>query len=222
MQVKLLTKTENILDTMYVAARTCYSAESPIEIKVSDEPFKLIKKVLDGGHLSIAENISFTFAIEGVSRALLAQITRHRVGVVFQVQSQRYVEFKDGKFDFVMPNSIVTNQECRDYFYDVMDRLSETYKFFIEHGIKPEDARYVLPNACTTNITMSCNLRELMHICNLRMCARAQHEIREMVTLMANEVIKVVPEFKEYLVPNCEKLGFCPEHNGCGRKEGRK
>lgn len=216
MHVKLINKSEHILDTMYVAARTCYSAESPIDIKVSDKPFKLIKKVLDSGHLSIAEHISFTFAIEGISRACSLQIIRHR-HCSFSQQSQRYVNMKNA--EFVVPYGL--KKEENDKIGALINYTMKTYNELIEAGVKQEDARAILPNCCTTNMVMTCNLRELMHICNLRMCTRAQKEVRELVTLMANEVIKVVPEMKEYLVPNCERLGFCTEHNGCGRKPSK-
>ena len=216
MHVKLINKSEHILDTMYVAARTCYSAESPIDIKVGDEPFKLIKKVLDSGHESIAEHVSFTFAIEGISRACSHQLVRHR-HCSFSQQSQRYVNMKDA--EFVVPYGL--KKEENDKIGALINYTMKTYNELIEAGVKQEDARAILPNCCTTNMVMTCNLRELMHICNLRMCSRAQKEVRELVTLMANEVIKVVPEMKEYLVPNCERLGFCPEHNGCGRKPSK-
>lgn len=216
MRVELINKSENILETMYIAAKTCYSAESPMDIKVNDEPFKLIKKVLDSGHSSIAEHILFTFAIEGISRACSHQLVRHRL-CVFSQQSQRYVNMKNA--EFVVPFGL--KKEENDKIGALINLTMKTYNELIASGVKQEDARAILPNCCTTNLVMSCNLRELMHICNLRLCSRSQKEIRELVTLMVKEVLRVVPQMEEYLVPNCERLGFCPEHNGCGRKANK-
>lgn len=216
MQVKIINKSENIIDTMYVAARTCYSSESPIDIKINDNPFKLTKKVLDSGHKSIAEHIMFTFAVEGISRSCSHQLVRHR-HCCFSQQSQRYVNMAN--VEFVVPYGL--KKEENDKIGALINQTMKAYNELIASGVKQEDARAILPNCCTTNLVMTCNLRELMHICNLRLCTRAQKEIRELVQLMVNEVIKIVPELTEYLVPNCERLGFCPEHNGCGRKPSR-
>ena len=198
MKVKLISATQNPIDLMWTAARTCYSEKSPIdiwdEINKDDTKFNvlemekrwnLVKTVLDSGHESIAESVNFTFAIEGVSRSLLAQITRHRTGVVFSVQSQRYVEFeesfstlselfenpktdKDEEYLMFIANKYfigITNSNYRMYIQALL-----SYLHAIKLGAKPEDARMILPNATKTNIVMTINLRELMHTSNLRLC----------------------------------------------------
>lgn len=243
MKVKLIQMTQNPIDVMWTAARTCYSAKSPIEIwedsatTPTNKKWKLIGQILSSGHQSIAENISFTFAIEGVSRSLLAQITRHRVGIVFAVQSQRYVEIKEDYKLLVNSASIdETNYLKRADFLDILDKyfvwdhnnyvqfralLQSLYSYLYqvqEMEAKPEDARYVLPNATRTNITMTINLRELEHACALRLCNRASLEIRQLFQAIKKEVEKYEPNLASLLVPSCEVHGFCVEHKCCGRK----
>ena len=99
-----------------------------------------------------------------------------------------------------------------------MGEISQKYTEFVEAGIPAEDARAVLPNACATSIVTSMNLRELIHVANLRLCTRAQTEIRLMVKAMCDELIKVAHWLKPYIVPKCERLGFCDEDKSCGRK----
>lgn len=267
MKVKLIQMTKNPIDVMWVAARTCYSEKSPIEMwedrygatsdgcehtqewteQCTEKHWKLVKQVLSSGHASIAEHVYFTFCIEGVSRALLAQITRHRAGIVFSVQSQRYVEIKEkaskiyklctdietckvGKADKAMHEL----KEILDKYFIIewADKLEQwdvtdlgvygtiLYRYLreIEEGKKPEDARAILPNATKTNITMSINLRELMHVSNLRLCTRAQLEIRQLFQAIKKEVEKYEPNLASLLVPSCEVHGFCVEHKCCGRK----
>ena len=98
-----------------------------------------------------------------------------------------------------------------------MKDISDKYQEFVEAGIPAEDARAVLPNACATSLVASLNLRELIHIANLRLCTRAQYEIRTMVKMMCDELVKEEPWLKPYLVPKCEKNGFCDEDKSCGR-----
>lgn len=234
MKVKLIQITQNPIDVMWTAARTCYSAKSPIEMwdnrwdgmtecytKTAEEftakHWNLVKKVLDSGHQSIAEHVYFTFAIEGVNRALTHQLVRHRIGVVYSQQSQRYVNEKNG-FEFEVPQSIQKIDELHNEFYALMQHIQNFYNKAIEYDIKPEDARSVLPNAALSNITLSINLRELIHVCNLRLCTRAQKEIRDLF----KEIVKCVKEVDErlasYLVPQCEVHGVCQEKMCCGRK----
>jgi flavin-dependent thymidylate synthase len=115
---------------------------------------------------------------------------------------------------------------CKKYFVGVTNKNVSQYAhclywylLHIEKGGKAEDARDLLPNATKTNIVLTCNLRELMHICNERLCTRAQKEIRELVHQMRNGVVGVCPELGKYLQPKCEILGYCREHKSCGRKE---
>ena len=226
--------------------------DDEINIKIDDKAvetlqnneekrWKLVKKVLDSGHQSIAEHVYFTFAIEGISRACSHQLVRHR-HCTFSQQSQRYVEIKEDykeiQSDLVHYNiaedieDYKTMEEhyrslkqiCNKYFVDVNEdnfrvfaNMLVRYLMDIEVGEKPEDARQLLPNATKTNIIMSLNFRELIHICNLRLCTRAQTEIRQLFM----EIVKCVKEQDErlasYLVSQCEIHGFCTEHKCCGR-----
>ena len=256
MKVKLIQVTQNPIDVMWTAARTCYSEKSPIQMwdydrynqtqEEIDECFELkeewirerqekmwnlVKKVLDSGHQSVAEHVYFTFAIEGVSRSLLAQITRHRAGIVFSQQSQRYVEIKENINEvqnfraFPVSKREDAIKMCNKYFVNVNESncsgyIESLWEYLnaINDGLKPEDARNFLPNATKTNITMSINYRELIHICNLRLCTRAQKEIRDLFKLIVEEVKKQDERLASYLVPTCEINGFCKENKCCGSK----
>lgn len=215
MRVKLLSYTPDMLGVIYAACKTCYSAESPVELFDESVDTKLIKQVYKSGHLSTFEHASFSFAIEGISRACSHQLVRHR-HCSFSQQSQRYVKF-DAPI-FYEPDSILANREADALYNDFLIKSKEVYKKLIELGIKAEDARMVLPNATCSNITISLNLRELIHICGLRLCTRAQKEIRDVVQAMVDEVLNEQYWLKPYLVPQCERDGFCKEHNCCGRK----
>lgn len=233
MRVKLISGTQVPINVMYIAARTCYSSKSPIELwiecenKTTEEKWKLIKQVLDSGHQSIAEHVYLSFAIGGISRACSHQLVRHRAGIVFSQQSQRYVKIKEdlSQLDFLYKYEEVV-PILDKYFVDVDVNNWQFYKEVLmqylhklQMGIAPEDARVLLPNATKTNITMSLNLRELIHISNLRLCTRAQKEIRQLFTLIKEEVAeKYNARIADYLVPQCEVHGFCKESKCCGRK----
>ena len=260
--VKLLSMTQNPIEVMWTAARTCYSAKGPIEMwedrygttsddcehtqewidQCVEKHWNLVKKVLDSGHQSIAEHVYFTFAIEGISRACSHQLVRHRAGIVFSQQSQRYVEIKEDldelchlylelkrdpkdKQDKTVATFEKTEKLLEKYFVDVNPETMEaylddliSYKRYINMGYKPEDARKFLPNATKTNITVSVNFRELIHMCNLRLCTRAQKEIRDLHKLMKDEVKEVDERLASYLVPQCEVHNICFEAKCCGRK----
>lgn len=225
MRVQVISLDSNYADRiMYTAARTCYSKSSPIDIfyesasKSIQDMEKVILKALDAGHLSISEHYSFNILIEGVSRALTHQLVRHR-HCTYSQQSQRYCKLDEG-FDYIIPDSIEANDELRDGFKMAMATLSDLYDVLIENGIKSEDARALLPNACSSNIVVTCNLRELMHICNERLCTCAQIEIRKLFNEIAKQSIQHIPWLKKYLVPKCELFGYCNEipNRSCGRK----
>ena len=219
--VKLISKPENMLRTIYTACRTCYSADSPINIydKAEDEEkmLKLISRVVSSGHYSTIEHIQVSFAISNVSRACTHQLVRHR-HASFSQKSQRYVKEK-GQFDYLIPPTVMKNEEIKTKYVEFMGKISEFYLEMTEAGIPAEDARFVLPNAASSSMVVSMNLRELIHIANLRLCTRAQDEIRILVREMCKELVAVEPWLKPYLVPKCEKLGFCDEDKSCGRKE---
>ena len=235
MKVKLIVMTPNPIEVMWMAARTCYSEKSPVELwddaatTPTDKKWKLVKAVLDSGHQSIAEHVYFTFGIEGISRACSHQLVRHRAGIVFSQQSQRYVEIKESKQELLAVLNRYEGPEmktlCDKYFVDFKNRIDSDliktlcqYRDLVDSGCKAEDARNVLPNATKTNITMSVNYRELIHISNLRLCTRAQKEIRDLFKLIKEEVEKQDERLASLLVPTCERAGFCSEHKCCGRK----
>ena len=135
----------------------------------------------------------------------------------FSQKSQRYVKEK-GQFDYIIPPTIMKDEKLKQKFVDFMGEISAKYQEFVESGIPAEDARAVLPNAAASSMVASLNLREMIHLANLRLCSRAQYEIRTLVKGMCDELIKVEPWLKPYLVPKCEHLGFCDEDKSCGRK----
>ena len=220
-QVRLICKPDNMLKTIYTACRTCYSADSPLNIydceSAQDEEkmLKLISKVVSSGHYSTIEHIQVSFAISNISRACSHQLVRHR-HMSFSQKSQRYVKEK-GQFDYLTPDTIENNPELKQKFDDFMGKISAFYLELTEAGIPAEDARAVLPNAASTSMVASLNLRELIHLANLRLCTRAQKEIRILVKRMCDVLIKEEPWLKDYLVPKCERWGFCDEDKSCGR-----
>ena len=219
LSVELISIPNDIIRTIYTACKTCYSAKLPYENYLNapdnEKMLSLIEKVISSGHYSTIEHIQLTFAIQNVSRACTHQLVRHR-HMSFSQKSQRYVREK-GEFDYIVPKSIEKNPELNKKFTDFMTKTSELYQEFIDNGILAEDARAILPNAAASSLTASLNLRELIHLANLRLCTRAQYEIRCLVKAMVDEVIKKEPWLKPYLVPKCERLGYCDEDKTCGR-----
>ena len=202
MQVSLVQATPNPIKTIAEIASICYDSNP-------QNPIGLVKHLYKNGHLSVMEHIYFTFKIEDISRACSHQLVRHRM-CSFTQRSQRYCS-EDG-FSYVMPNSIEDVDELGGYT-DFMAFASDTYKMLTTFDIPNEDARMVLPNACTTSLYLSCNLRELIHICNERLCRRAQWEIRDLVKAM---VALVDPELHFMLVPKC-KSGRIICNSPCGK-----
>lgn len=218
--VNLISKPENMLKTVYTACRTCYSADYPINIYNStddeEKMLKLIERVISSGHYSTIEHIQVSFAISNVSRACTHQLVRHR-HMSFSQKSQRYVKEK-GQFDYIIPPTIEKNAELKAEYEKFMEQISDQYQKFVDAGIPAEDARFVLPNAAASSLVVSMNLRELIHVANLRLCTRAQYEIRTMVKMMCDELTKEEPWLKPYLVPKCERLGYCDEDKSCGKR----
>lgn len=219
LEVSLISIPNNLLDVIYTACRTCYSADGAVEIyknitSDNEKKLALIKRIIASGHYSTIEHVQVTFAINNISRAATHQLVRHR-HMSFSQKSQRYV--KEADFDYVVPKSIENDPELYEKFINQMDGISKLYKEFVEKGIKKEDARSILPNATASSIVCSLNLRELIHLANLRLCTRAQLEIRLAVKKMCELIIAREPWLKEHLVPKCERLGYCDEDNSCGR-----
>lgn len=216
MQVKLLAYTPEPELTAAAAARLCYSQVSATDIleKLDQATVShLIKLVVESGHLSTVEHISFTFAIDGLSRAASHQLVRHRLASYSQ-QSQRWVSLKEP--EYVTPPVIAGNAELKKAFEGAVTGIWELYRQMLAQGVPPEDARYVLPNATETNLIMTVNARELIHICSLRLCTRAQWEIRRLFQLIKSEVTTVAPLIADYLEPKCIQLGYCDERETCG------
>lgn len=200
MLVTLIQATPDPINTIAAIASICYDSDPK-------NPLGLVKHLYRNGHHSVFEHIYFTFKIEGISRACSHQLVRHR-HCSFTQRSQRYCS-EDG-FGFVIPPSLDSSYDA-DEFENIMLRLQERYEN-LQMSIPNEDARYVLPNACETSLFLSCNLRELIHMSNERLCLRAQWEIRE---LMKQMVSRVDPALHFMLVPKC-KSGRIVCHEKCG------
>jgi len=212
LKVRLLRHTSDAELLCGTAALTSTKSGSPSDIleKMDLEKAKrIIKRVTGYGHASVIEHASFTFSIEGVSRAMTHQLVRHRIASYTQ-QSQRYVTY-DSLKKYVTPPSIMDNTEAKRIFDEALAKISETYKKLLNLKIPKEDSRFILPNAAKTNIIVTMNTRELQHFFNLRCCARAQWEIRETATEMLRQAKKIAPILFEKAGPSCVKLGFCPE-----------
>ena len=246
-KVYLLAHTPNPEHTIACAAKLCYSSSKVSELNenLTDEQASSFVDMLSQiGHESPIEHASFTFGIEGVSRALLAQITRHRMAS-FSVKSQRYV--REGSFEYITPPEIAAVPEALEVFEEIMaedqkryDRLTEILKEkhtaeFIAEGKDEktaeklaekkaiEDARFVLPNACETQMVMTMNARSLMNFFKIRCCKRAQWEIQDVANQMLALVTEVAPNLFKNAGPACVS-GGCPEGKmTCGKiKEVRE
>ncbi len=232
MKIKLLSQTPEPEKLIAAAAKLCYSSSPVDEImeNLTDEAVeKFLAKLVDMGHESPMEHASFTFMIDGVSRAMLAQITRHRLAS-FSVRSQRYVD--ESGFDCVTPHEFSTLDLSQESFMDLlyefnscMDEINsrhETMLFVLEKsGITGEKAnevaRAILPNACATSMVMTMNARELMHFFNKRCCVRAQDEIRAVANEMLNQCREVAPILFKNAGAPCVS-GPCPEGSmGCNK-----
>lgn len=218
-QVDLISKPQDMLRTIYTACRTCYSADIPKNIydEALDEAkmLKLIERVISSGHYSTIEHIQVSFAISNVSRACTHQLVRHR-HMSFSQKSQRYVKEK-GEFEYITPPTIAKNTDLAIKYDDFMKKIADFYEELTQKDIPAEDARFVLPNACATSMVASLNLRELIHLANIRLCTRAQYEIRILVKMMCEQITKSEPWLKKHLVPKCERLGYCDEDKSCGK-----
>lgn len=214
MNVQLLAHTPAPEQLVAASAKLCYSAASIADLAAieADKAAEFIEK-LPEAHQSPFEHVSFTFGIEGVSRSMLAQITRHRIAS-FSVQSQRYVDMSDG-VGYVIPESIEQNPEARDVFDAFMRGIDTLYTYLRSCGIPAEDARFILPNACHTQMIVTMNARELMHFFSMRCCKRAQWEIRAVADEMLRLCKEVAPEIFAKAGPGCVR-GHCPEGKmGC-------
>lgn len=224
LKVLLIAHTPEPEKACALAARTCYSADdcaALLEKVKSGDQDAFLQRVTSSGHLSVLEHASFTFSVEGVSRALLAQLTRHRIAS-FSVQSQRYVSLSDG-FSYITPPAIKALGGDAAREYDA--QMAQMHAWYCAWQKKlgasgegaNEDARFVLPSACETHIVMTMNARELLHFFSLRCCQRAQWEIRAMATEMLRLVKPIAPSIFRLAGPSCVS-GACPEGaKSCGQ-----
>jgi len=212
MKIKLLRYTQDPELLCAAAALTSSrhgGASEAIEKLDLEEARRILRRVMGYGHYSVIEHASFTFSLEGVSRAMTHQLVRHRIASYTQ-QSQRYVAY-DTLESYVVPKSIQKNEEARKIFEEALERISVAYEKLLECNVPKEDARFVLPNAAKTNIVVTMNARELRHVFNLRCCERSQWEIREVATEMLRQVKRVAPVLFENAGPFCVDFGYCPE-----------
>lgn len=218
LKVVLLAYTEQPEEVVARAGRLCYFPSNISDLKKAITKAKakdMIMKLSESGHLSAFEHASFTFGIEGISRACSHQLVRHRIASYSQ-QSQRYVTFGEN-FEYIVPESIKKNKKILKKYQDAVLYAKRIYDELIEEGIHKEDARYILPNASETKIIVTMNARELLHFFTLRLCKRAQWEIREMAKLMLKEVKKVAPNLFYNAGPECIRTR-CPEGKmSCGK-----
>lgn len=242
MKVELIRYTPEPEKLIAAAAKLCYSKVGIDEIMEGldeEKVSKFLNMLMDLGHESPIEHVSFTFAVEGVSRVLTHQLVRHRIGCSYSQQSQRYVKLD--QFEYVIPPQIAAIEEARELFVKAMeedqkvyDKLVEilykqNYDKYIREGqsekkaaqmaekVSIEDARYVFPNACETKIVFTMSARALLNFFRMRCCERAQWEIRNMATEMLKKVREVAPILFKNAGPGCLN-GPCPEGSmSCGK-----
>ena len=243
MKVTLIAHTPNPEQVVAAAARLCYSdshIDTLLEGMTPEKSRDFVRKLAAMGHESPTEHVSFTFGIEGVSRSLLAQITRHRIAS-YSVQSQRYVRLD--QFEYVTPTEVEQDEEGAEAFRQAMEQAGEEYRriaALLKDGhirrltaqgmdektaarqaekLAIEDARFVLPNACETKMVVTMNARSLCNFFRLRCCERAQWEIRALADEMLRLVYPVAPHLFRTAGPGCLE-GPCPEGKmSCGRPE---
>lgn len=222
-RVALIRHTLSPEETVALGARLCYSragVDDLLERISAKDQSAFVERLLSMGHESVFEHTSFTFGIEGVSRVFLAQVTRHRLAS-FSVQSQRYVSYADG-FNYVVPPTIrALGEEAVAEYEAQMAQMHAWYTGWQEKlgdgESSNQDARFVLPGACETRMILTMNARELRHFFALRMCSRAQWEIRSVASQMHRLCLEVAPALFADAGPGCLR-GACPEGaKSCGR-----
>lgn len=196
MDVRLLNSTPDPERAIAAAARLCYApvgAAELMETMSDDDVRRILRIIIKSGHLSALEHASYTFAIDGVSRAMTHQLVRHRVASYNQ-QSQRYVSYDEDP-TFIVPPIIADNPEQCERFLQSCAEAFLAYRALIDQGVAAEDARYLLPNAMETKIVVTMNIRELLHFFELRCCKRAQWEIRD----VADRMLRLARESAPYI-----------------------
>ena len=211
MQVELLYHTPDPERAIATAARLCYAPVGASELMETMAPERVrsvLTTIMGSGHFSTLEHASYTFAVDGVSRALTHQLVRHRIAS-FNQQSQRYVKFK-GEIPVVKPATVADNAETSALFDEAIECVTRAYRMLVEAGVPAEDARYLLPNAAETKIVITMNVRELLHFFELRCCNRAQWEIRDLAWKMLELARPTAPFIFADAGAPCVH-GTCPE-----------
>lgn len=203
MQVKLIA-------TSFAAQSTC--AKAAAKCTGARDPERSLRIAMASGHESVLEHASFTFEIDGVSRALLAQLTRHRIAS-FSVVSQRYCRIHDA--DIICPDTIKESRWVDNFKKEATDAVS-LYQLMVDDNVPYEDARYILPQGITCSLVMTMNARELRHFFALRTCNHAQWEIRNLADEMLKHCKRVAPELFKDAGPGCVR-GRCPEKKPCDK-----
>ncbi len=242
MNVILLAHTPEPQKIVASAAKLCYSSSDILSIKdglTEEKTGNFIDMLVSIGHESVMEHVSFTFGIEGISRACSHQLVRHRIASYSQ-KSQRYVN--ENAFSYITPPEIESNQQAKDEFERTMCEINKSYakivdilaenhknKFIAEgmdeksavskaRKLANEDARFVLPNACETKIVVTMNVRSLFNFFRHRCCNRAQWEIRAVADEMLRICLEIAPDIFKYAGPSCVMDGKCPEGKmTCGK-----
>jgi len=194
MDVRLLYHTPEPERAVAAGARLCYApvgAAELMEVMTEDSIRKVLRTIITSGHLSALEHASYTFAIDGVSRAMTHQLVRHRLASYNQ-QSQRYVSY-DTHPNFIVPPAVEADPAARELFMTACTDAFERYRALLDAGVEAEDARYLLPNAMETKIVVTMNIRELLHFFELRCCRRAQWEIRDVADRMLELAAETAP-----------------------------
>lgn len=214
-KVELFRMTPDPLETVYRVARRCYSGEDGIPEAAEPQAMVCtVKSVIQSGHTSVLEHVSFTFHVSGISRACSHQLVRHRLASYAQ-QSQRYAY---AQHQYVVPPSISGRPNTLAFYQDYMNKVLENYDELVAMGIPKEDARYILPNAVATSIVVTMNARELYEsFLPLRLCMRAQWEIREVAWQMFNHCRSTFGAIFNDAGARCAILGYCPEKKSCGK-----
>ncbi len=211
MNVELLYHTPDPERAIATAARLCYAPVGAAELMETIPPERVesvLSTIMSSGHFSTLEHASYTFAVDGVSRALTHQLVRHRIAS-FNQQSQRYVKFT-GEVAVVKPQSVAGNEQAEKVFDEAIAAAVDAYHKLLDAGVPAEDARYLLPNAAESKIVITMNVRELLHFFSLRCCNRAQWEIRDMAHRMLELARPTAPFIFADAGAPCVRTG-CPE-----------
>lgn len=207
--VRLLWSTPEPRKIIALAARMTYSAMPVSQLAENlgeEEIVKSVNAILERRHYSVLRHVVFMFSIEGVSRAFSHQLVRHTAGFSYEMRSQHYRT--DKNFNLVMPD---LPDEAKEIYVAEAECQQNAYDYMMELGVKKEDARFVLPNGCETNLVMTANLEAIVNLCKARSCRVNTAEILGFSLVVRRIVCQIIPEMKAYLGPTCWTTGICYE-----------